>query len=546
MVNDGKQLEIAYTMTDPENWEGEWKSTKRFNRVVDVDIQEVSCLPDLERAPAEHDVEDAGLPVATEDGDHGQAPDVGAGRAGRRVPAAWRRSPRRRAGELRRGSGAGRYHEDQPDRVPGEEPGDFSGIPLNDAGAHVRRQLRRGPALGARAPVRALHAAVHVLRAATSSASGRSGIPIRRNSIAIQMYLGTYQQRRTIWMDGRPHPPDYAPHTFMGFSTGEWNGDILTITTTHIKQGYFRRSGVPASDRTTVVEHWMRHGDLLSQVTIATDPVYLTEPYIRSQEFVLMERGNQNWLYNCEYAMEVPRDKNVGAALPARQEPVAAASSRASTRCRSEGVRGGAETLLPEWKPGARRGAAERRRRTAASRPQRSRSRCQPGDVRAREGAGQRLHDRRRRRRTSPCRSARTASRGRYRRGGADRQGDGGDQGARRRQGDPLDHQHVVGRRPHRRQRAGVEGRPHGQRQSGRDRRARERRAADERSASVPDAARPFNTYFEESRDFPFNGEPVVLYHNESRSTDARHDGVVPPLRRDRRRRRLPHRQLSR
>jgi hypothetical protein len=34
-------------MTDPDNWEGEWKSTKRFNRVVDVDIQEVSCLPDL-------------------------------------------------------------------------------------------------------------------------------------------------------------------------------------------------------------------------------------------------------------------------------------------------------------------------------------------------------------------------------------------------------------------------------------------------------------------------------------------------------------------
>jgi glyoxylase-like metal-dependent hydrolase (beta-lactamase superfamily II) len=38
--------------------------------------------------------------------------------------------------------------------------------------------------------------------------------------------------------------------------------------------------------------------------------VYLSEPYINSEEFVLMERGNQNWLYNCEYAMEVPTDKN--------------------------------------------------------------------------------------------------------------------------------------------------------------------------------------------------------------------------------------------
>ena len=43
----GKQLEIEYTMTDPEYWEGEWRSTKRFNRVDDVDIEEVSCLPDL-------------------------------------------------------------------------------------------------------------------------------------------------------------------------------------------------------------------------------------------------------------------------------------------------------------------------------------------------------------------------------------------------------------------------------------------------------------------------------------------------------------------
>jgi hypothetical protein len=46
-INDGKQLEIEYAMIDPENWEGEWKSTKRFNRVNDEDIQEVSCLPDL-------------------------------------------------------------------------------------------------------------------------------------------------------------------------------------------------------------------------------------------------------------------------------------------------------------------------------------------------------------------------------------------------------------------------------------------------------------------------------------------------------------------
>ena len=47
MLPGGKQLEIEFIMTDPEHWVGEWRSTKRFNRVNDTDIQEVSCLPDL-------------------------------------------------------------------------------------------------------------------------------------------------------------------------------------------------------------------------------------------------------------------------------------------------------------------------------------------------------------------------------------------------------------------------------------------------------------------------------------------------------------------
>ena len=47
LTNNGRVLEIEYTMTDPKNWEGEWKMTKRWNRVDDVDITEVECWPDL-------------------------------------------------------------------------------------------------------------------------------------------------------------------------------------------------------------------------------------------------------------------------------------------------------------------------------------------------------------------------------------------------------------------------------------------------------------------------------------------------------------------
>jgi hypothetical protein len=47
LTNGGKTLEGEWTLTDPQNWVGEWKGIRRWNRVDDVDIEEVTCLPDL-------------------------------------------------------------------------------------------------------------------------------------------------------------------------------------------------------------------------------------------------------------------------------------------------------------------------------------------------------------------------------------------------------------------------------------------------------------------------------------------------------------------
>ena len=62
---------------------------------------------------------------------------------------------------------------------------------------------------------------------------------------------------------------------------------MLTIVTTHLKENMARRNGIPRSDKATAVEHWMRHADWLTVVTITTDPVYLTEPLIRTTDFEL-------------------------------------------------------------------------------------------------------------------------------------------------------------------------------------------------------------------------------------------------------------------
>ena len=46
-INNGQDLEIEFAATDAKSWEGEWKWTKRWRRVDDRDIAEVTCFPDL-------------------------------------------------------------------------------------------------------------------------------------------------------------------------------------------------------------------------------------------------------------------------------------------------------------------------------------------------------------------------------------------------------------------------------------------------------------------------------------------------------------------
>ena len=96
--------------------------------------------------------------------------------------------------------------------------------------------------------------------------------------IAYHGQINQMEQRVSIWMDGRPHPPAHAPHTWSGFSTGTWDGDTLVVTTTHVKESYIRRSGQMRSDRSVIRTRYRRLADLLQATVIIYDPVYLVEP----------------------------------------------------------------------------------------------------------------------------------------------------------------------------------------------------------------------------------------------------------------------------
>ena len=124
--------------------------------------------------------------------------------------------------------------------------------------------------------------------------------PLTQRLLAIKMYWQISEGLRTIWMDDRPHPPAYAQHTWAGFATARYEGNMLTVNTTHLKRGWIRANGIPQSDEATVVEHFIRHGDRITYLSVVNDPVYLAEPFSRTYTLLRNVREPDAWLYACD------------------------------------------------------------------------------------------------------------------------------------------------------------------------------------------------------------------------------------------------------
>src|SRR5207247_1938348 len=173
--------------------------------------------------------------------------------------------------------------------IPGPEIGDYLGLPINEA-ARLH---------GDSWDASLLTLPEHQCKPHPSDYSPRGPANLRlwkevdtptQQVKAWHTHISWQAPERTIWMDGRPHPPEYARHTWMGFSTGKWEGDMLTVTTTHLKKSYIQRNGVDSSDQATMVEHFFRSGEngqYLTLISIVTDPIYLAEPLVRTTDWML-------------------------------------------------------------------------------------------------------------------------------------------------------------------------------------------------------------------------------------------------------------------
>ncbi len=237
---------------------------------------------------------------------------------------------------------AERVHEDNYERSGGPPLGDYQGIPLNDAGrakadSHDASEWSL-PAFQCRP-----HSAPYQWRALGSVRFWNEVDPIGRTLRAIHIeYLRSLD--RVIYMDGRPHPPDYALHSWSGFSTGKWVGNTLVIDTDHIKASYLRRNGASFSDKATMQEFIDRHGDYLTITMILTDPVWLEEPFIQTTNYALDTHTALTY-YPCTVSEE-----NISTAVPHFLPGTTEQLKDAAGWIPPQAARGGAASTYPDYR----------------------------------------------------------------------------------------------------------------------------------------------------------------------------------------------------
>jgi hypothetical protein len=179
-----------------------------------------------------------------------------------------------------------KFYEDAPERGPGPEIGDYTGIPITDA-ARVRADAWDAQRWEMVEHECEPHPADYAPRGPAALRMWSEVDSYTQQVVAWHMLWRYKLSTRTIYMDGRPRPSKYAPRTWQGFSTGEWEGDVLKVTTDNLKEGWLRRNGLPRSEKATLIEYFVRHAEFFTQVTDVEDPIYLTEPFIRTSDWIV-------------------------------------------------------------------------------------------------------------------------------------------------------------------------------------------------------------------------------------------------------------------
>jgi len=187
-------------------------------------------------------------------------------------------------------------YQDYLYRWDGPEKGDYRGLPLTET---ARRIADQWDPLAWEEPEEQCkpHGAAYVMQ----GPSAKQFVYEEDGHITINVELDG--QVRKIYMDGRPWPGGELQ--WQGHSTGKWEGETLTVVTTHIRPRYLRRNGVYHSADLVMTEHFVRDGDILTVTQIIEDPQTLTEPLVLSLNYRRLP-DDYNWQpWEC-YPIEWP------------------------------------------------------------------------------------------------------------------------------------------------------------------------------------------------------------------------------------------------
>jgi hypothetical protein len=107
---------------------------------------------------------------------------------------------------------------------------------------------------------------------------------------------------RTIYMDGRTHPTNFAP-TFYGHSIGWWEGDTLVVDTTGFNEAFWLdRRGLPHTNRLHTIERFTRvdSNTIRYEVTVDDPGAYTASWNARFN--LRWENGTELFEYVCQQA----------------------------------------------------------------------------------------------------------------------------------------------------------------------------------------------------------------------------------------------------
>lgn len=238
------------------------------------------------------------------------------------------------------------FDEDLPERGAGPDQGDYAGLPITPAAASVAHtwdpERLTLPELQCRP-----HPSIYGFRGVGLLRVWEDRDPTTNAQTQIETWIMWMSQHRHIWMVPHAHPPAWAPESWQGYSTGRWVGNVLEVHTDQVKAAWTRRNGLPTDDKATMDERFFRYGDILTDVMMISDPQYLSEPLVKSNEFFRVPDGGMQ-PYPCNQVDEIPRAEGiVPMNLPGYNPMMDEYAVRNGVPVKAS--LGGAETMFPQY-----------------------------------------------------------------------------------------------------------------------------------------------------------------------------------------------------